>query len=74
VGGGGLTWVVKVLHEPVLEDGERFLAEVALLPPARAAGRQRHPNPSSGYSGRVQSAGRSRTLGLRFGVGSGKTL
>lgn len=29
----GLTWVVEVLDEPVLEDGQRFGAEVAFLPP-----------------------------------------
>ena len=36
-GGPRLTWVVEVLHEPVLEDGKRLGAQVALLPPARAA-------------------------------------
>ena len=29
----GLIWVVEVLDEPVLEDGQRFGAEVAFLPP-----------------------------------------
>jgi hypothetical protein len=28
-----LTWVVEMLDEPVFENGQRFGAEVALLPP-----------------------------------------
>jgi hypothetical protein len=31
--GGGLTWVVEMLDEPVLERRQRFGAEVAFLPP-----------------------------------------
>ena len=34
--GGGLTWVVEMLDEPVLEHRQRFGAEVAFLPPGEA--------------------------------------
>ena len=34
--GRGLTWVVEMLDEPVLENGQCFGAEVALLPPVES--------------------------------------